>query len=325
MEETDKEAVGGEVSLAYKDKKEWLKATVLGFFIGLAVIVPGVSGSAVAIMMKLYERLLHAMSSLLKSFKTAFLFLLPILIGAVVGFGLGFLAVKALLELIPFAIILFFGGLMLGAYPSIYDEWKGDGHTPWRVVLFVFGILVPLAMALLSSFFREGSLDLGNLSWYHYVLYLFLGFLMAITQLVPGLSATALLMAVGTYTPLMDSVSLTYWGENPMVFLVYGCLAVGFLLGLFLVSKAIGYLLKRWRAAAFHLIGGLSLGSIAAMLLSPETFEVYFSWSKEGIDGLDLGLGIGLFFLGTVLSFLLYRFEKRKGEGSGAMGGTPAS
>ena len=57
-----------ELSLAYADKKEVAKGGVLGLFIGLAIIVPGVSGSAVAIIFRLYEKLLYAFGNLLKSF-----------------------------------------------------------------------------------------------------------------------------------------------------------------------------------------------------------------------------------------------------------------
>ena len=311
VESKDEEAAV-EPSLRYKNPKEGFMATFLGFFIGLAVIVPGVSGSAVAIMMKLYERLLFAISNIIRRFKTAVLFLLPILAGAVVGFALGFLAVKALLEIIPFAIILFFAGLMFGAYPSILDEYKSERHTPLRIVLLAVGILVPVAIAVVSLLLNEGGMDLGNLSWYHYVLFLVLGFVVAITQIVPGLSATALLMACGCYTPLVESVSITFWKGNPMVFLVYGLLAVGFLVGLYFVSKAVGYLLKRWRGAAFHLIGGLSLGSIVSMLISPEAFACYRLWSEEGIDFLDFGLGLGLFVVGIALALAFYFYERKK-------------
>ncbi len=300
-------------SLKYRDRKEGLKAAVLGFFIGLAVIVPGVSGSAVAIMMKLYERLLYAIANILKKFKLAVLFLLPIVVGAIVGFLLGFLAVQQLLQLIPFAIILFFAGLMLGAYPSIYDEYKKERHSPLRIVLLILGIALPIGLSLVSSLLNEGKIDLANLSWYHYILYLFYGFVMAITQLVPGLSATAFLMACGTYTPLMESVHLSYWQENPLVFLVYALLAIGFLIGLVVVSKAVGFFLKKWRGATFHLIGGLSLGSIVSMVVSPEAFDCYWEWSGSGsLNWLDLGLGLGLFAVGVAMAFLFYLYESRK-------------
>ncbi|MBQ5930428.1 MAG: DUF368 domain-containing protein, partial [Clostridia bacterium] len=89
------------LELRKHDKKSWLKSALLGFFIGLAVIVPGVSGSTVAIILRLYDQFLYAVGNLFKKFKPCFLFLLPIGIGAVVGFLLGFLAVQKLLEWMP--------------------------------------------------------------------------------------------------------------------------------------------------------------------------------------------------------------------------------
>ena len=51
------------------DLKGWIKAFVLGIFIGLAVIVPGVSGSTVAIMFGLYAAMLYAIGNVTKDFK----------------------------------------------------------------------------------------------------------------------------------------------------------------------------------------------------------------------------------------------------------------
>ena len=56
-------------SLKYKNGKEVAKSGVLGVFIGLAVIVPGISGSTVAIIFKLYRKLLFAIGSIFKKFK----------------------------------------------------------------------------------------------------------------------------------------------------------------------------------------------------------------------------------------------------------------
>ena len=56
-------------TLEYQDSKEILNSTILGFFIGLAVIVPGISGSTMAIIFKLYDKLLYAIGNILKKFK----------------------------------------------------------------------------------------------------------------------------------------------------------------------------------------------------------------------------------------------------------------
>ena len=114
-----------EVALIKYNKKTWCKSALLGFFIGLAVIVPGISGSTVAIIFKLYDQFLYALGNLFKKFKQCFLFLLPIGIGIVIGVLLGFISVKKLLDIIPFAVVCLFAGLMCGAFPAVKDELKG--------------------------------------------------------------------------------------------------------------------------------------------------------------------------------------------------------
>ena len=79
-----------EIALIKYNKKTWCKSAFLGFFIGLAVIVPGISGSTVAIIFKLYDQFLYAVGNLFKKFKQCFAFLLPIGLGMVIGVLLGF-------------------------------------------------------------------------------------------------------------------------------------------------------------------------------------------------------------------------------------------
>ena len=76
-----------EIALIKYNKKTWCKSGLLGFFIGLAVIVPGISGSTVAIIFKLYDQFLYAVGNLFKKFKQCFAFLLPIGLGMVLGVG----------------------------------------------------------------------------------------------------------------------------------------------------------------------------------------------------------------------------------------------
>ena len=64
-----------EIDLEYKSKSEVFKGGILGLIIGLAIIVPGVSGSAVSIIFGMYEKLLYSISNLFKSFKSCFKFL----------------------------------------------------------------------------------------------------------------------------------------------------------------------------------------------------------------------------------------------------------
>ena len=298
--------------LKYGSMTEWVKGGVLGIFIGLAVIIPGVSGSAVAIIMKLYEKLLYAIGNILHSFKKCVLFLLPIALGAVVGFVVGFFLVKVLLEIMMFAVIALFAGLMAGAFPAVKDELKGTRHSAPRVLLFVAGLLIPVAISLIAIFAGGGRQSLENTQAWQYIIYLVIGFAVAITQLVPGLSATALLMTTGHYIPLVDSVSLTYWQSNPAVFAIYACLIAGFVAGLLCFAKLMSLLLKRWHAATYHMVAGLALGSIVTMFFNPEVYAEYQSWAAGERFGPDLAMGTVLFVAGFIIAYVFVRIQRKK-------------
>lgn len=311
-QQQSKEQKSAAMDLRYQNGKEVFKGGVLGAFIGLAVIVPGVSGSAVAIIFRLYEKLLYALGGIFRRFKESARFLLPIALGGIVGLAAGFFGVRFLLNLLPFAIVALFAGLMLGAFPAVTDEIKGEKPTPLRIILFLLGLLFPIGLSALSVFGTPDMLSLENLSWYHYILFLLVGYAIAVTQLVPGLSATALLMTFGCFTPLMNSVSLTYWQENPMVLLVYACLAVGFVLGLLTFSNGLSRLLEKKRAPAFYTIAGLSLGSIVTMFFNPEIVEVYESWTISAAMWRELGIGMALFGIGIIAATFFVRYERNR-------------
>lgn len=301
------------ISLKYENKKEIAKGGILGFLIGIAVIVPGISGSTIAILFRLYDKLIYAFGNLLTKFKLSVLFLLPIVGGLVLGFVLGFFSIQKLLELLPFAITALFAGLMLGAFPAVTDEIKNETKTPFKILLFIIGLAIPVLIAVLSTFYGSGVQDLSQLNYYHYLLFLFLGFAVAITQIVPGLSATALLMAFGYFKPLMESAHLSDIQNNPQILLVYLCLGVGFLIGLISCSKLLTILFEHHRKKAFFCILGLSFGSIVSMFFNPDTYSIYQSWSAGTTSmALDFGLGIAFFIIGAIASYLLVRYERNK-------------
>ena len=311
-----------EIALIKYNKKTWCKSALLGFFIGLAVIVPGISGSTVAIIFKLYDQFLYAVGNLFKKFKKCFAFLLPIGIGMAVGVLLGFISVKKLLEIIPFAVVCLFAGLMCGAFPAVKDEIKGAERNAKRIALFALGLFIPVALGCVSAWLATGETAAADIfakvEWWHILLGLLIGYVVGVTQIVPGLSASAFLMAVGWFGSLVDSVSMTYWQSNPAIFLLYMGLGFGFLAGLFTFSKFLTYLFTKARHTSYFMIVGLSLGSILSMFCNGDIIETYVAWAQNGIAVLDLGLGIALFAIGLVGAYLLVRYQRKKDAESNA-------
>ena len=316
-----------EIALIKYNKKTWSKSALLGFFIGLAVIVPGISGSTVAIIFKLYNQFLYALGNLFKQFKKCFIFLLPIGIGIVIGVLMGFLAVERLLDILPFAVVCLFAGLMSGAFPAVSDEVKGAKRTPWRIVLFALGVAVPLTLGCVSALMTinapvteeiEGvtTTIFDKVQWWHIVLGLVFGAVVGITQIVPGMSASAFLMAVGWFQSLVSSVSLTYWKENPAVLLVYGALVVGFFIGVLGFSGVLTKLFEKAHDASYFAIVGLSLGSILSIFCNGDIMEVYMSWATGEVQGkmliVNIVLGVALFIGGVIGAYALVRYQRKK-------------
>ena len=320
-----------EIALIKYNKKTWSKSALLGFIIGLAVIIPGISGSTVAIIFKLYDQFLYAIGNIFKKFKACFIFLLPIGLGIILGVLVGFLGVKELLELNLFAVVCLFAGLMSGAFPAVKDEIAGVKITAKRAVLFVIGLCIPIALGCISAVLtaqdfalqsQMGSQEImqnnvfDKVSVWHVLLAVVIGYAVAMTQIVPGLSASALLMAVGWYKSVIDSASLTYMKSNPMIFLVYGGLGVGFLLGILTFSKVLTFCFNKARHTSYCMIVGLSLGSIISMFCNGDVMEVYMAWATGGVSAgniwLSVILGVVLFAVGVVLAYLLVRYERKK-------------
>ncbi|MBQ9714520.1 MAG: DUF368 domain-containing protein [Clostridia bacterium] len=325
-----------QMELIKYNKKTWCKSGLLGFIIGLAVIIPGISGSTVAIIFKLYDQFLYAIGNLFKKFKACVIFLLPIGLGAVLGFAVGFLGVQKLLEINTFAVVCLFAGLMCGAFPAVKDEIKGAKITRKRAILFLLGLCIPLVLGCVSAILKANDLAdaaiaettdsarfAGNIfltfKWWHVVLAVAIGFVVGITQIVPGLSASAFLMSVGWYKSLTQSVSMTFWKEeNALVMLVYGGLAIGFLLGLFFFSKLLTYLFGRARSTSYFMIVGMSFGSLLSMFCNGDIMEVYFDWAHGNASGTEIALSVGigavLFAVGVAIAYWLVRFERKKNE-----------
>lgn len=281
----------------------------VGFSIGLSVIVPGISGSSIAIIMKVYDKLMYSFSNIFKKFKACFIFLLPILIGIVLGFGVGLILVKILLEAFPFITICFFVGLMVGTYPILFKEIKGERFNNNRIMMFVAGVLVPILITAVSLLLSSNN-DLTSVGFGHYVLFLVIGVLISLTQLIPGLSATVLLMIFGYYTALMNGIGRELLSNVRLIF-VYIMLMVGFVIGILMFSKIINKLLDNFRKSFFFVICGLSIGSVVSVFFGNDCMDIYKGWT--GADMVfDIPIGVLALAVGFAITFGIYWISKFK-------------
>lgn len=299
------------INLKYQNKKQWIKALILGVLIGLAVILPGISGATLAIIFGLYSAMIYSFGNILKHFKQCFLFLLPIGIGIAIGFIMGFLFVQKVFDLRPFIIICLFAGLMIGSFPAVYDEIRGIKWNLKRIALFVLGVLIPVAIGIISITIQTSSSDPIIPTITLMIAYLVIGFVVSLTQIIPGLSCSALLMAFGQFGAILASVHLSYLKENPLVLLPLALLAIGFAIGIVVFSKLLNKLFEKQKDNTFTIIVGLSVGSIITMFLNPDIYAIYTSWKTTNEVLMSLGIGIILLSLGLVISYILVKYQRK--------------
>ena len=142
------------------------------------------------------------------------------------------------------------------------------------------------------------------------VLPLIVGYALAITQIVPGLSASAILMAIGWFSTLVGEIGSLF--SNAALFTVYASLAVGFVVGFFTFSKILTKIFAVCRDGAYSLIVGLSLGSVVAMFFNGDVAEIYAAWGATGVNVFDLVLGVVLLAVGVFGAYLLVRIERKR-------------
>ena len=98
--------------------------TIKGAVIGIANVIPGVSGGTMAVSMGIYNRLISSITHLFRDFKKSAATLIPVLLGAAIGI-VGFsYAIEYLLANQPLPTCLAFLGLILGGVPVLVKDMK---------------------------------------------------------------------------------------------------------------------------------------------------------------------------------------------------------
>ena len=114
-----------------------IKNVLKGFIIGIGKIIPGVSGSMLAISLGVYEKILEIIANLKFITINKFFFLSTIILGALISTSIFSKGVKWLLDNFYFSIMLLFIGLIIGGFPDIYKEVKNSKPKIQNNIIFV--------------------------------------------------------------------------------------------------------------------------------------------------------------------------------------------
>lgn len=289
-----------------KKIKELVLTGCKGIAIGISMIIPGFSGGTIALLMNIYDKILEAVTGVFNHFKKSMYVLIPLLIGAVIGFvGL----VKPLgfgLNNFPLVTVSLFVGFIIGGVPFLYKKVKGKEN----VISIIVGLL---AMGLtISLCFIKSNLYINLSEGINVGLffYLFLaGLLASIALVAPGISGSMTLMLLGIYAPLIsvleELMTFTNLGNNLLVLLP---IFLGIVIGFFLMSILMKYLLKKHTTSTYFAIIGFVLGSIVTIYYSTITDEEI----TVVFDALNIILSIVVLILGAAGAFFVEHIANKK-------------
>jgi len=284
---------------------------IKGVFVGIANVIPGVSGGTMAVSFGIYDKLLNAISGLLKSFKKSFFTLLPIILGMAIGI-VGFTyIIPWLLANFPFATSCAFTGLIIGGIPAILrslkDGWQSEEKKSLLVNILVFLILLAVAMAMV---FLNGDSESGialTASAGMIVKIFFMGVIASATMVIPGVSGSLVLMILGYYFGVINSVkqfvealrALNLQGMLNQLFILIP-FAIGCVLGIFFISKLISYLLKHFVSATFSGIFALVASSPISIF-----YKVNQEYSMNGTSVVSIIVGVVLLVACVALTLFM--------------------
>lgn len=249
-----------------------LKDILKGIVIGVANIIPGVSGGTMMVSMGIYDKLIHCITHLFSEFKKSLKFLLPIFIGVGLAIvGLSFV-ITYLLGNFPLPTNLMFIGLIVGGLPAIWKNVKGKSVKAGHIIVFLVFFALVAGLAAMGE--KEGQAADLSLSLFSVIKLFAVGVIASATMVVPGVSGSMILLLMGYYNPILESIKgfFTALAAFDMAGILHGMgilapFGIGVVLGIFAIAKLIEIIFAKFPLYAYWAIIGLIVASPVAIFL----------------------------------------------------------
>ena len=251
-----------------------IKNIIKGAIIGIANIIPGVSGGTMAVSMGIYDQLIHCITHLFSELKKNLKFLIPIFLGAGIGLvGLSFV-IEYLFDVAPFETNLLFIGLIIGGLPAMWKRVKGNAVKVPHIVAFVLFFALVVGLAAFGN--AEGADVVLEPGFSDGIMLFIVGIIAAATMIIPGVSGSMILLLLGYYNPIVSEINnfiralvamdfVALW-RGVLIFVPFG---LGVVAGIFGIAKIIEIVFQKFPLLAYWAIIGLIVSSpFAIMLLS---------------------------------------------------------
>lgn len=215
-----------------------------GFIIGIGKIIPGVSGSLLAIRLNVYEDIIYSINNIFNDFKNSVMFLGKLAIGVISSIIIGSNIIMYFLDKYYLPTMIIFILLILSGIPSVVKEVKNYYISIISLIFYIVLLYLP-------------NLSIINNNYY------FMGFLEAFTTIIPGISGTALFMSFGMYDELLNLFSnILLFDFNKLI-----PFSIGLIIGGVIIVRFIDYCFKKYRDKTYSVILGLLIGSIISIII----------------------------------------------------------
>ena len=236
-----------------------------GMAMGIAEVIPGVSGGTIAFISGIYEELIDTIKSVLgpdlfKGFKEGGIvgawkaangeFVLTLLAGMVIGVVGGVFTIVHLLETHPQLLWAFFFGLILAS--AIYMARQVKGWGIGEIIALIFGTALAYYITVASP--SQGSESL--------VMVFFAGAIAISALILPGISGSFILLLMGMYTFILPTVKEALKTFDVSALVIVGTFALGCLFGLATFSRVLSWTFKHYRNITIALLTGFLIGSL---------------------------------------------------------------
>lgn len=264
-----------------------------GMIVGLANVIPGVSGGTLMITLGVYEQIIDTISHFFSNFKNNLKFIIPLGIGVVLSLVLFSKIIGISLEKYPFATTLFFLGLIVGGIPLIIKNMKKNKDSK-KVSNYIIAF-ISFAFIILFAMLKSENEVLLTTNFSDLSMLFLVGIVAAATMVIPGISGSFVLMLLGYYKPIINTVrTITNFNLIGNNILILGSFGIGVLLGIILVSKLIELLLKKFETKTYYAVFGFVMASLIAII------KPLFSIN---LNILEIIVGLILFIFGSIFAY----------------------
>ena len=255
-----------------------IRTFLIGLAIGMANVIPGVSGGTLAVVFNIYDKFVNAITLNFKKLWRNRKFVFPLLIGMLGGVLVFSKLISIVYEKFPMQTNYFFTGLILGSIPMLFKymvaKKDGEKFSAGKIVAIVICALAGFALLIYLGHL-EGVLgtpdmsgDLPDQTLPLTIRIFAAGLIGAVAMIIPGISGSLLMLIMGVYTIVMKSISLLFptlfASDFQLFFKAFFLLlpnGVGVLIGLLSGAKLIAWLLKKIPNQTYAVIFGLICAS----------------------------------------------------------------